>query len=74
MIQVILKLYVNARINELNDNLTQRYFFQNTKPLWAGAYRNRIDQPEELEWSQFPLKYFELILLILFSITPNGTK
>ena len=34
---------------QLNDNLTQREFFQKAKPLWAGAYKNRIDQPGQLE-------------------------
>ena len=43
-------------------------------PLWAGAYKNRIDQPGQLKQSQFPLKYLKLILVTLFSITPNGTK
>ena len=54
------------------DKLAQR-FFQKAKLLWGGAYRNRIHQPRQLELSQFPLKYFKLILVNLLLITPNGT-
>ena len=64
MIQVILRLYENAKINYLNYNI----------PLWVGAYENRIDQSGQLEWSQFQLRYLQLILVTLFSITPNETK
>ena len=63
---MILRLYENVK-------LAQR-FFQKAKPLWAGACKNRIHQPGKLELSQFPLKYLKLILVNLFSITPNGTK
>ena len=52
-IQVILKLYENAKINELNYNLPQIYFFQKVKPLLAGAYKKRTDHPGQLEQSQF---------------------
>ena len=24
--------------------------------LWAGAYKNRIDQPGQIEWSKFSIK------------------
>ena len=48
--------------------------FQKAKPLWAAAYKNRNDQTEKLEWRQFPVKYFGLILVILFLITPTGIK
>ena len=34
--------------------------------LWAGTYKNRIDQPRQLKYSQFSLKYLKLILLTLF--------
>ena len=34
-IQVILRLYEK-------DKLAQRQFFQKAKPLWGGAYKNRI--------------------------------
>ena len=55
------------------DKLAQR-FFQKAKPLWGGAYTNRIHEPGKLELSQFLLRYLKLILVNLFSITPNGTK
>ena len=41
---------------------------------WAGGYKNRIDQPGQIKWSKLPLKYLELILATLFSITLNQTK
>ena len=63
---MILRLYEK-------DKLAQR-FFQKAKPLWGGAYTNRIHQPGKLELSQFLLRYLKLILVNLFSITPNGTK
>ena len=63
---MILRLYEK-------DKLAQR-FFQKAKPLWGGAYKNRINQPGKLELSQFLLRYLKLILVNLFSITPNGTK
>ena len=67
---MILRLYEK-------DKLSQR-FFQKAKPLWGGSYKNRINQvkyqPGQLELSQFPLKYSNLILVNLFSITPNGAK
>ena len=73
-IQVVLKLYENAKINQFSDNLYQRQFFQKNKPLWVGGCKHRIDQLIQLEQLQFPLKYLKLILVTLFSITPNGTK
>ena len=63
---MILRLYEK-------DKLAQR-FFQKAKPLWGGAYKNRIHQPGQLKLSQFSLKYLKLTLVNLFSITPNGTK
>ena len=63
---MILKLYDK-------DKLAQR-FFQKTKRLWDGAYKNRIHQPEQLELSQLPLRYLKLILVNLFPILPSGTK
>ena len=42
MIQVILRLYEK-------DKLARRQFFQKAKPLWGGAYKNRIHQPGQLE-------------------------
>ena len=63
---MILRLYEK-------DKLAQR-FFQNTKPLWGGAYKGRINQPGQLELSEFPLKYLKLVLVNLFSIIPNRTK
>ena len=68
-IQRILKRYENTEINQF-----KRYFFQKGKPLWAGAYKNRIDQPGQLEQSQLPLKYLKLILVNLFSVTPDAKK
>ena len=63
---MILRLYEK-------DKIAQRYF-QKAKPLWGGAYKNRIHQPGQLELSQFPLKFWKLILVNVFSITPNETK
>ena len=48
-IQVILKLYENAKINWLSDNLAERQFFQKANPSWASGYKNRIDQLGQLE-------------------------
>ena len=66
-IQVIWRLYEK-------DKLAQRQFFQKAKHLWGGGYKNRIHQPGQLDQSQFPIKYLKLILVNLFSRTPNGTK
>ena len=65
--QVILRLYEK-------DKLVQGKFLQKAKPLWGSAYKNRIHQPGQLEQSQLPLKYSNLILVNIFSITPNETK
>ena len=54
-------------IIQLKDN-----FFQIATSLWAGAYRTY--QPRKLGQPQFPLKYLKLVLVTLFSITPNETK
>ena len=45
---MIFKLYENA--SSLKKN------FSNTQTLWAETYKNRIDQPEQMEWSQFSIK------------------
>ena len=58
---MILRLYEK-------DKLAQRVF-QKAKPLWGSSYKNRLHQPGQLELSQFPLKYLNLIL-----VTPHGTK
>ena len=63
---MILRLYEK-------DKLAQR-FFQKANSLWGGPYKNKVLQPGQLELSQFPLKYLNLILVNLFSITPHGTK
>ena len=42
-IQVILKPYENAKIK------FWRQYFRKAKALWAGVYKNRIDQPRQLE-------------------------
>ena len=44
-IQVIMKLYENESTSKMNLTTKQ--------VLWAGAYKNRIDQPGQIEWSQF---------------------
>ena len=31
--------------------------FSKSQALWGAAYKNRIDQPGEIKWSTFPLKY-----------------
>ena len=43
-IQVIMKVYEN----ESTSKITLK-----NQVLWAGAYKNRIDQPGQIEWSQF---------------------
>ena len=63
---MILRLYEK-------DKLAQR-FFQKAKLLWGGAYKNRTHEPGQLELLQFPLQDLKLVLVNLFSITPNGTK
>ena len=68
-IQVILKHFKNIR----------KYIYREDKlfksqALWAGAYKNRIDQQGQMEWPQFSWKYLELLLLTLSLITPIGKK
>ena len=65
---MILTLYEKDKL------FIRKGFFQKAKPLWGGAYKNRIHQPGQLELSQIPLKYLKLVLVNLFAITPNGTK
>ena len=45
---MILKLYEDASSSKIN--------FSKSQGLWAGAYENRIDQPGQMEWSQFLIK------------------
>ena len=47
-IQVILKLYEDASSSKIN--------FSKVKPFGSGAYKNRMDQPGQMEWSQFFIK------------------
>ena len=37
-------------------HLCRRYAFSQIQALWAGAYKNRIDQSGQMEWSQFSIK------------------
>ena len=46
---MILKLYEDA------STLLEDQLFE-SQVLWVGAYKNRIDQPEEMEWSKHPIK------------------
>ena len=48
-------------------------FFKNPR-FYGLVHLNRIDQPRQLEQSQFTLKYLKLILVTLLLITQNGTK
>ena len=43
---MILKLYKDAFISKVKSQV-----------LWAGAYKSKIDQPGQMEWSQFSIKY-----------------
>ena len=63
---MILKLYEDASSSKIN--------FLKSQVLWADAYKNRIDQTGQTKWSKFLLKYLELTLVTLFSVTPNKTK
>ena len=65
-IQVILKLY--------EDTYSSKTKFSKIQAWWSGAYKNRIDQPGQMKWSKFPLKYLDLTLVTLFLITPSQTK
>ena len=42
------------------DKIPQRQFFQKAKISWAGAYKNRIAQPGQLEEAQFSIKILEV--------------
>ena len=48
------------------DKLPHKINFSKSQTLWAGTYKNRIDQPRQLKYSKFSLKYLKLILLTLF--------
>ena len=37
-------------------NLAQRDEFFQSQALWAGAYKNRTNQPRQIEWAQFFIK------------------
>ena len=49
--------------------------FSKNEVLWSGAYKNRIDKPRQMVWSQFSIKilgvYFEASM---FLITTSGRK
>ena len=47
-IQMILKLH--------EDTYSSETIFPKSQALWAGAYENRIDQPGQMQWSQFSVK------------------
>ena len=44
---MILKLY---------ETYSSETIFPKSQSLWAGAYENRIDQPGQMQWSQFSVK------------------
>ena len=48
--QSILKLYEKASTSKIN--------FSNIQTLWAGAYKNRIDTPGQMIWSQVFIEMF----------------
>ena len=49
--------------------------FSKDEVLWGGAYKNGIDKPRQMVWSQFSIKilgvYFEVSM---FLITTSGRK
>ena len=49
-IQSILKLYEKASTSKIN--------FSNIQTLWAAAYKNRIDTPGQMIWSQVFIEMF----------------
>ena len=53
-IRVILKLYEHASSSKIN--------FSKSQSSWDGAYKNWTDQPGQMKWLKFPLKYLELNL------------
>ena len=38
--------------------------FSKSQTLWAGAYKNRIDKPEQILWSQFSIKILRVYSVI----------
>ena len=52
--KVILKLYEDASSSKIN--------FSKSQSSWDGAYKNWTDQPGQMKWLKFPLKYLELNL------------
>ena len=65
-IQVILKLYEDASSLKIN--------FSKAGPYWLEHIRIELINQEKWNGLNFPLKYLELILVTLSSITPTGTK
>ena len=45
---MILILYEYAFSSKIN--------FSKSQALWVGAYKNRINEPGQIEWSQFSMK------------------
>ena len=45
---MILKLYENESTSKRN--------FSKSRALWTGTCKSRINQPEQMEWSQFSIK------------------
>ena len=48
------KIKVNLKLYE--DVSSSKIYFSQSKPLWTGAYKSIIDQPGQIEWSQFSMK------------------
>ena len=42
--------------------------------LYEDASSSKINFSKNQAFAKFPLKYFKLTLVTLFSVTPNGTK
>ena len=51
---MVLKLYEDASSSKIN--------FPKSQALWAGIYKNRIDQPGQMKWSQFSINFGNSIL------------
>ena len=61
---MILKLYEDASSPEINFLKANSYELEHIK----------IDQPRQMEWSQFSINKLEVILATLSWINPIGTK
>ena len=63
--QVILKLW---EVSSSKINISK------SQALQAGSYKKELIKQDKCHGHNFPLKYLGYILIILFLITPIGTK